>query len=64
LAIAHAVVVQRHGGVITFESEVGVGTTFVVRLPTGESPLSQSELLKALSTERVPLQVPAESRTP
>jgi two-component system NtrC family sensor kinase len=33
LSIAHAVIVKRHGGAITFESEVGKGTTFVVRLP-------------------------------
>ena len=32
LAICHAVV-ERHGGSITFETEMGVGTTFVVRLP-------------------------------
>jgi two-component system NtrC family sensor kinase len=32
LAIAHGVV-EKHGGSITFETAVGVGTTFVVRLP-------------------------------
>jgi signal transduction histidine kinase len=34
LAIAHAVVVKKHGGTITVESEVGKGTTFEIRLPT------------------------------
>ena len=33
LAIAHTVVVKNHGGTIRFESEMGVGTTFIVRLP-------------------------------
>ncbi|MEM6960812.1 MAG: ATP-binding protein [Myxococcota bacterium] len=33
LALVHAIVVDRHGGSIDFETESGVGTTFFVRLP-------------------------------
>jgi signal transduction histidine kinase len=33
LSIAHAVVVDKHGGSLTFDTEVGRGTTFFVRLP-------------------------------
>ncbi|HXU81067.1 MAG TPA: ATP-binding protein, partial [Polyangia bacterium] len=33
LTIARAVIVERHGGTITFETEVGHGTTFFIRLP-------------------------------
>jgi PAS domain S-box-containing protein len=33
LTLAHAVVVKKHGGRIWFDSEVGKGTTFFVRLP-------------------------------
>ena len=33
LAIAHNVVVEKHGGTIHFETETGKGTTFVIRLP-------------------------------
>ncbi len=33
LAIAHAVIVDNHGGHLTFESVPGEGTTFVIRLP-------------------------------
>ena len=33
LAIARTVVVERHKGALTFESEVGKGTTFYIRLP-------------------------------
>jgi len=33
LAIARSVVVDKHGGTLTFETEVGKGTTFFIRLP-------------------------------
>jgi signal transduction histidine kinase len=33
LAIAHAVVVEKHGGTITFETEEKQGTTFIILLP-------------------------------
>jgi signal transduction histidine kinase len=33
LAIAHSVIVDKHGGTIQVESEVGKGTTFILRLP-------------------------------
>jgi PAS domain S-box-containing protein len=33
LAIARAIVVERHGGTITFDTEVGRGTVFKIRLP-------------------------------
>jgi len=33
LAIAHGVIVQKHGGVIRLESKLGKGTTFIIRLP-------------------------------
>jgi len=33
LSIAHSVVVEKHGGSLTFDTEVGQGTTFIIRLP-------------------------------
>lgn len=33
LAIARAIVVERHGGTIDFDTEVGRGTTFKIRMP-------------------------------
>jgi len=33
LSIAHGIVVKQHGGTLTFETELGVGTTFIIRLP-------------------------------
>jgi two-component system, NtrC family, sensor kinase len=33
LAIARSVVVDKHGGSLTFETKIGKGTTFYVRLP-------------------------------
>ncbi|MBN1347255.1 MAG: PAS domain S-box protein [Phycisphaerae bacterium] len=47
LAIAHSVVTEKHGGTIEFETELGKGTTFTIRLPivpTGETCESQSEV--------------------
>jgi signal transduction histidine kinase len=38
LAIARSIVATKHRGSLTFESEVGKGTTFTIRLPTGDSP--------------------------
>jgi PAS domain S-box-containing protein len=35
LALVRTLVTDRHGGTIDFTSEVGVGTVFTVRLPTG-----------------------------
>jgi len=35
LSIAYATVVNKHGGTLSFESEVGRGTTFLVRVPQG-----------------------------
>jgi len=39
LAIAHTVVVKKHGGTLEFETEEGKGTTFVIRMPiAGAAP--------------------------
>ncbi len=38
LAIAHSVIVDQHEGEITFETEEGRGTTFIVRIPAGGPP--------------------------
>jgi signal transduction histidine kinase len=35
LAIARSIVVEKHGGALTFETEAGRGTTFFIRLPIG-----------------------------
>ncbi len=33
LALSHAVIVEKHHGTLTFETEPGVGTTFFIRIP-------------------------------
>ena len=38
LAIARSVIAEKHGGTLTFESAIGVGTTFTIRLPL-ETPV-------------------------
>jgi PAS domain S-box-containing protein len=42
LAISNSVVVDKHGGTITFESEVGKGTSFVIRLPLNQNHSEKS----------------------
>jgi PAS domain S-box-containing protein len=44
LAITHSVIVQKHGGSITFETEVGKGTTFIIRLPIKEVDSSERSM--------------------
>jgi PAS domain S-box-containing protein len=33
LAISHSIIVKKHGGTIDFETEIGKGTTMIVRIP-------------------------------
>jgi signal transduction histidine kinase len=33
LAMAHSIIVKKHGGTLRFETECGKGTTFLIRLP-------------------------------
>ena len=33
LTISHDVITEKHGGTLTFETEEGLGTTFIIRLP-------------------------------
>jgi signal transduction histidine kinase len=37
LALAHAVIVRKHGGTLRFETEAGAGTTFIVQLPLADT---------------------------
>lgn len=38
LSIARAVIVEKHGGMLTFETRPGEGTAFVLRMPIGAEP--------------------------
>ncbi len=38
LSISRSIIVEKHGGSITLHSEVGVGTTFIIRLPMDQEP--------------------------
>ncbi|HET9992248.1 MAG TPA: ATP-binding protein [Kofleriaceae bacterium] len=39
LAISRSIVVDRHGGSLTFETETGAGTTFSIRVPIAGPPI-------------------------
>jgi len=41
LAISHNVIVEKHGGTITLETEEGEGSTFIIRLPITEEEDSE-----------------------
>ncbi len=43
LSIAHQVVVKKHQGLISFESELGVGTTFTIQLPFASESQTESD---------------------
>jgi PAS domain S-box-containing protein len=38
LAISHSVIVDKHNGTLDFESQEGLGTTFIIGLPLGAEP--------------------------
>jgi len=44
LAIARSVIVDKHGGALTFDSEMGRGTTFTIRLPTSDAAVAAKEI--------------------
>jgi len=51
LAIARKIVVENHGGSLTFDTKVGQGTTFYVRLPArAEPPISSSPVAASIAT--------------
>lgn len=47
LAIAHHIIVEKHGGQIDFESRPGEGTVFTVRLPLEDKPADVPESARA-----------------
>ena len=44
LAISRTIVVEKHGGTLTFETEIGRGTTFWITLPVSSSARPQSSV--------------------
>jgi PAS domain S-box-containing protein len=42
LSLARSIVVQKHGGSLEFETEVGAGTTFTVCLPVEQNPAKRN----------------------
>ena len=55
MAISRSIVVDKHHGSLTFESEVGKGTTFTIRLPiTGEADGSSLSASSDAATRALP----------
>jgi two-component system, NtrC family, sensor kinase len=44
LALARAIIVEKHAGTLTFETELGKGTTFYIRLPILGNPVHEEAL--------------------
>jgi PAS domain S-box-containing protein len=44
LALARAIVVEKHGGTLTFETELGKGTTFYIRIPLVAPEVAKEEI--------------------
>jgi signal transduction histidine kinase len=36
LPFSHSIIVEKHQGMLYFESEIGKGTTFIIKLPLEE----------------------------
>jgi signal transduction histidine kinase/DNA-binding response OmpR family regulator len=53
LAVAYSII-QRHGGAISVESDIGRGTTFVIRLPLAPSASSAARLTPGSATGQPP----------
>jgi len=43
LAISHTVITDQHQGQLTFETDLGVGTVFIIRLPLHAPPREKPE---------------------
>ena len=54
LAIARTVVTEKHGGSLTFESTVGTGTTFIIRLPVHANAVDERREGAAPGSTSVP----------
>jgi signal transduction histidine kinase len=46
LALARAVAVENHGGTLTFVTEMGKGTTFLVRLPLRVADVNEAVVVR------------------
>jgi two-component system, NtrC family, sensor kinase len=44
LALARTIVVEKHGGTLTFETEIGKGTTFYIRIPLVAPAVAEEEI--------------------
>lgn len=43
LSISHNIIVEQHGGELCVDSEIGKGTTFMIRIPLSQSPVENND---------------------
>ena len=53
LALARSIIVEKHGGALDYETEVGQGTTFIIQLPLGPGGNGGENAAPAATTGKV-----------
>jgi len=61
LTVVYGSIVKKHGGTVTFETEMGKGTTFILRLPLASKPSAGVSANAANGQSKIPVPEPSAS---